>query len=125
MLSRILALIIVATALSSQCGYAQQSMNDMPMAQAGAARGGGASDLMASMDTMNKAMNAVPMTGDVDRDFVAMMIAHHQGAVDMCGVELKSGKDPILKKLCREIIASQTKEIALMRHWQQRHVQTR
>jgi len=25
----------------------------------------------------------VPVSGDPDRDFLAMMIAHHQGAIDM------------------------------------------
>jgi uncharacterized protein (DUF305 family) len=78
-------------------------------------------DLMSSMDGMNKAMASAPMTGDIDQDFVAMMIPHHQGAIDMCKVELAEGKDAILKKLCRAVIAAQAKEIAMMQHWQRQH----
>ena len=35
---------------------------------------------------MMEAMHAVAMTGDPDKDFVAMMLPHHQGAVDMAKV---------------------------------------
>ena len=72
------------------------------------------------MTKMDQGMN-VPYTGDADRDFVAGMIPHHQGAVDMARVELKYGKDPALKKLARDIIASQDEQIAFMRKWQAKH----
>ncbi|MFY8041339.1 MAG: DUF305 domain-containing protein, partial [Rhodoferax sp.] len=42
---------------------------------------------------MHKDM-AVTLTGDADRDFLAGMIPHHQGAIDMAEVVLKYGKDP-------------------------------
>ena len=63
----------------------------------------------------------MPMSGDPDRDFVAGMIPHHQGAIDMAQAELKYGKDPQLKKLARSIISAQKKEIASMKRWQQQH----
>jgi uncharacterized protein (DUF305 family) len=62
------------------------------------------------------------MTGDPDRDFVAMMIPHHQGAVDMAKTELQYGKDPALRKLARTIVAAQQKEIAQMTRWQTRRL---
>lgn len=74
----------------------------------------------AANDKMMRDMS-VPMTGDTDKDFVAGMIPHHQGAIDMAEIELKYGKDPEIKKLARNIIAAQKKEIALMRRWQQKH----
>lgn len=64
---------------------------------------------------------SVPMTGDADRDFVAMMIAHHEGAIAMAKVELAHGKDPMLHKLAQNVISAQTKEIAEMKAWQQKH----
>lgn len=72
------------------------------------------SRLNAAMDKMMTAMAVKPM-GDVDRDFVAMMVPHHQGAIDMAQAELKYGKNPQLKTIAQEIIVDQMQEIALMR----------
>jgi uncharacterized protein (DUF305 family) len=77
--------------------------------------------MMSAMDRMSKDMAAVPMTGDADRDFVGMMLPHHQGAVDMAKFELAHGKDPAMLKLARAIVASQNKEIAEMKAWQAKH----
>jgi len=65
---------------------------------------------------MHKDM-AVKLTGNADKDFLAGMIPHHQGAVDMAEVVLKYGKDPKVKKLAQDIIATQKQEIALMQAW--------
>jgi hypothetical protein len=54
-------------------------------------------------------------SGDVDRDFVEMMIPHHQGAVDMAQAELKYGHAEQLRRLAREIVANQQQEITVMR----------
>src|SRR2546426_8099426 len=62
---------------------------------------------------MHAAMH-VPFTGDADRDFARMMIAHHQGAIDMALVELRYGKDERLKRLAHEIIVTQQQEIVVM-----------
>src|SRR4030088_1146276 len=67
---------------------------------------------------MNKMMMdmAVKPTGDVDRDFVAMMVPHHQGAVDMAQAELKYGHNVQLRRLAQEIVVTQQQEITVMRH---------
>ena len=75
-----------------------------------------------AMAKMNQGM-AITYSGDADKDFVAGMIAHHQGAIDMAKVELQYGKDPQLHKLARNIIAAQRKEIAFMQSWQAKHAQ--
>ena len=75
-----------------------------------------------AMAKMNQGM-AITYSGDADKDFVAGMIAHHQGAIDMAKVELQYGKDPQLHKLARGIIAAQQKEIAFMKSWQAKHAQ--
>jgi uncharacterized protein (DUF305 family) len=58
---------------------------------------------------------AVKPTGDVDRDFVAMMVPHHQGAVDMAKAELRYGHNEQLRRLAHEIVAAQQQEIKVMR----------
>jgi uncharacterized protein (DUF305 family) len=57
---------------------------------------------------------AVKPSGDVDRDFVAMMVPHHQGAIDMAMAVLRYGKNEQLKRLAQEIIVTQQQEIAAM-----------
>ena len=71
--------------------------------------------MMAVMDQMHGEMNDVQISGDVDRDFVALMVPHHQSAVDMAEIYLRSGRDPRLRALAQEMIASQHAEIAYMR----------
>ena len=58
---------------------------------------------------------AVKPTGDVDRDFVAMMVPHHQGAIDMAVAVLRHGHNEQLRRLAQEIIVTQQQEIAAMR----------
>jgi uncharacterized protein (DUF305 family) len=74
----------------------------------------------AAMERMQRDM-AMSYSGDADRDFVAGMLPHHQGAVDMARVELAHGKDPAIRRLARQVIAAQEKEIAFMKAWQARH----
>ena len=76
-----------------------------------------ASFLSENESAMSKMMidMMVKPTGDVDRDFAAMMIPHHQGAVDMARIELKYGHNEPLRRLSKEIIANQQQEITVMR----------
>ena len=66
-----------------------------------------------AMERMHRDMSIVP-SGDPDRDFAAMMIPHHQGAVDMAKVELQFGKNPILRRRAQGIIVEQLQEIEVM-----------
>ena len=68
----------------------------------------------AAMAKMMSGM-AVHPTGDVDKDFVDMMVPHHQGAIDMAALLLHYGKNQKLKYLAQEIIVTQQQEIAAMR----------
>ena len=67
----------------------------------------------AAMNRMMTAMAAKP-TGDIDRDFVAMMAPHHQGAIDMAVIELRYGKNEQLRRIAQEIIVDQMQEIDAM-----------
>ena len=66
-----------------------------------------------AMDRMMAGMD-VRASGDVDRDFVAMMIPHHQGAIDMAKAELHFGRNEQLRRIAQEIIVDQQQEIAAM-----------
>jgi uncharacterized protein (DUF305 family) len=68
----------------------------------------------AAMKKMMADMTVAP-TGDIDRDFVAMMVPHHQGAIDMALTILRFGKSEQLKRLAQEIIVTQQQEIAAMK----------
>ena len=74
-----------------------------------------------SMTIMDYGMAHAPMTSDPDRDFVSMMIPHHQGAVDMAKALLLYGKDPELRNLAQQIVTDQQNEINIMRAWLQHH----
>ena len=74
-----------------------------------------------AMSVMHKGMHSAEYTGEPDRDFVTMMIPHHQGAIDMAKVVLLYGKDEQLKRLAQEIIADQQNEVQLMQLWLAKH----
>ncbi|POR40045.1 DUF305 domain-containing protein [Methylobacterium sp. V23] len=67
-----------------------------------------------SMERMHAEM-MIPPSGDPDRDFAAMMIPHHQGAIDMAKAQLAYGRDPVLGRLAQGIIVEQGQEIEVMR----------
>jgi uncharacterized protein (DUF305 family) len=76
--------------------------------------GGFSAEMHAAMAKMSRDMEAAPMTGDPDKDFLAMMIPHHEGAVEMARLVLLHGRDPLVRKLAEEIIAAQQAEIVTM-----------
>jgi uncharacterized protein (DUF305 family) len=71
-------------------------------------------DMTQAMRRMDEGMMIRP-SGNADRDFAAMMIPHHQGAIDMAKAELQFGRDPVLRRLAQGIIVEQQQEIELMR----------
>ena len=72
------------------------------------------SDNVGAMTKMLVGMEIKP-SGDVDYDFAAMMIPHHQGAIDMALAELRYGRNEQLRRMAQEIIVTQQQEIAAMR----------
>jgi uncharacterized protein (DUF305 family) len=88
-------------------GIAAQTGSDAPEARA-----------LRDADTrMHAGMTSLRQSGDADRDFVASMIPHHQGAIDMATIELQFGTDDETRQLAERIIAAQQKEIAEMTAW--------
>ena len=71
-------------------------------------------EMDASMARMMQDMHGPGYVGNADIDFLAMMIPHHAGAVDMARLVLQHGRDPATRQLAEEIIAGQTTEIESM-----------
>ncbi|WP_405681651.1 DUF305 domain-containing protein [Streptomyces sp. NBC_01238] len=106
--------VMVWGLIACQAGQAPDSP-PAHMAHASSSHSPFAAEMDASMETMAKAMADAPMTGDTDRDFAAMMVPHHQGAIAMAKAVLEHGKDPVLRRLAEEIIVTQQQEIGVMR----------
>ena len=72
--------------------------------------------LAENISAMTKMMvdMSIKPSGDVDRDFVAMMVPHHQGAIGMAQAELRYGRNEPLRRMAQEIIVTQTQEITAM-----------
>lgn len=56
---------------------------------------------------------------DFDKAFVDMMIAHHEGAIDMALLAEQRAKHDEIKKLSKAIIEAQTNEITDMKQWRE------
>lgn len=70
-----------------------------------------------SMDDMNKELEG--LSGDeYDKAFIEMMIAHHEGAVDMAELSSSRAKHDEIKQLSEAIISAQEEEISDMKQWQ-------
>jgi uncharacterized protein (DUF305 family) len=68
----------------------------------------------AAMTKMMNGMNVHP-SGDVDKDFVDMMVPHHEGAIEMSEAELRYGRNEQVRRIAQEIIVTQQQEIDAMR----------
>jgi uncharacterized protein (DUF305 family) len=72
------------------------------------------SEMAEANHRMHEAMEIVP-EGNTERDFMRMMMPHHQGAIDMALVLLKYGHDERLRRLAQSIVVEQGQEISYMR----------
>ena len=85
--------------------HSSMDMSDMPEHMQG---------YMGAMDTMMQSM-PTESSGDVDADFLLMMIPHHQSAIDMARIELEQGDEEETRAMAQKVIDAQEKEIADMR----------
>lgn len=74
-----------------------------------------------AMSIMDRDMQFAAMNGEAGHDFLAMMIPHHQGAVDMAKAVLLYTQDPAMRNLAQGIITEQQNEIRLMQAWLEQH----
>ncbi|MBU2103677.1 DUF305 domain-containing protein [Patescibacteria group bacterium] len=97
--------------------------DEMPMAGSHMMSGGATmnDDSMGGMhDTMNGMMVGLEgKTGDeFDQAFLAGMIVHHEGAVEMAKAALTNAKHEEIKQMANAIISAQNTEIKQMQDWQ-------
>jgi uncharacterized protein (DUF305 family) len=86
------------------------------------AHGGGDAFYKEVIGPMNNMKMETDHSGSIDRQFVQMMIPHHQGAIDMARAYIKAGAhEAKLKTMANNIIASQQKEIQQLQNWLAKH----
>jgi uncharacterized protein (DUF305 family) len=108
--SRLVAQSLRAALAVAACSTLAGAMADDPNRTALAAF---AAENDAAMTKMMSGMG-IKSSGDIDQDFATMMIAHHQGAIDMALAQLRYGKNEQLRRIAQEIVIEQEQEIAAM-----------
>jgi uncharacterized protein (DUF305 family) len=76
---------------------------------------------MAALDEMHGPMAEGVKDPDPDVAFMKGMIPHHQGAIEMAKIVLRHGTNEQTKRLARDVIREQEREIAEMQAWLQQH----
>lgn len=79
------------------------------------------SKIATEMKSMMNKMNQITMTNNVDKDYVAMMIPHHESAVAMAKYQLKFGTQNNLISLAKNIIEDQNYEIQAFKNWESKN----
>lgn len=74
-------------------------------------------EVMTAMMKMSKGSDLQVITGDADNDFSALMIMHHQSAIQMAHAQVEFGKDADLKEMSKKMIEDQEGEINYFQQW--------
>jgi hypothetical protein len=118
---RVGSALLVAALMLAACSAEPRSLADYIAALCATSFRSASPDeepfLAENVSAMTKMMidMGIRPSGDVDKDFVAMMTPHHQGAIDMALAELRHGRNERLRRMAQEIIITQQQEIAAMR----------
>ena len=107
----------IITAQKAEIEQMQQFVKNYKMPEAKMDKGEMHNELGETMKTMMDKMMGMQMTGNTDKDFVMMMIPHHESAVTMAEDEISHGKKLELKKMAQKMIADQSKEISEFKAW--------
>src|SRR5712691_8867333 len=114
LLSAVVIAAAAAPALSQHRHGTETKRSDQELRSVHSEAGAFERLMKAAMAKMHDEMATADQNGDPDRNFLAMMIPHHAGAVEMARLVLIYGKDPLVRQLAEEIIAGQQAEIGAM-----------
>jgi len=75
---------------------------------------------MKSMEKMSVDMKK-GMDSDATKAWAKLMVAHHQGAIEMPQTMLKKTKDPMIREMAEKAVKDQTKEQTMLKEWIGKH----
>jgi len=71
-------------------------------------------------EVMNSRTSDMKLAGDPDRDFAAMLLAHHEDLIFLARTELEYGGDRQMRQTAQKILDEKQKEIEEIKQWQVR-----
>ncbi|MEK7511044.1 MAG: DUF305 domain-containing protein [Patescibacteria group bacterium] len=119
--TKILLVALIALVIGVGGGYAlaaNKTPDQHMMANGNMMHGSMHSGMQGEMEGMMAGL-AGKTGDDFDKAFLAEMIMHHEGAVDMAEAALRDAKHAEIKQMANAIIAAQTTEINQMKQWQE------
>jgi uncharacterized protein (DUF305 family) len=69
------------------------------------------------VDKLRRSPNSQNVNGNIEHDFVTVMITHHQSAIEMADLILQAGSDTTLADLVKKMKADQEAEIKKLQNW--------
>jgi Cu/Ag efflux protein CusF len=72
---------------------------------------------------MDDRFRDMKLVGDPDKDFAALLIAHHEDLIFLARTQLEHGADEQLRQVAQKILDEQQKQIAELKEWQVRNRQ--
>ncbi|MFC4173266.1 copper-binding protein [Microvirga sp. GCM10011540] len=74
-------------------------------------------------EVMDDRFKDMKLTGDPDRDFAALVIAHHEDLIFLARTQLEHGADEQLRRMAQQFINEQQVQISALKEWQVRNRQ--
>jgi Cu/Ag efflux protein CusF len=71
-------------------------------------------------EVMNSRFKDMKLVGDPDKDFAALLIAHHEDLIFLAKTQLEFGGDRQLRQLAQKILDDQQQQISQVKEWQVR-----
>jgi len=75
------------------------------------------------LEVMNGRFKDMKLVGDPDRDFAALVVAHHEDLIFLARTQLEQGGDERLRRLAQSIVDEQQKQVSELKDWQVRNRQ--